>query len=266
MASNRLRRPSLERDRPIRTWSTLFGVPSNGTHAVAGRPVADREAGASNGAPPLFPSSQVLSDAVETGYRVYSEYVRQGQAAAQGFNPAASPNGAAGAPGALPPDMQQLSQRVMQYGWDFAGLWFEMWTRMGGNATGWPPPASGPGSISPAVPAPPPSPPQTTVDAAALVPARLSVCVVSERRAAATLEVRPGAPGPLVVHALRPEGHEAPPIRDVTIESAGDGAVTVKIGVAATQPPGVYNGMIVDGASNLPRGTVSVRVFGDAER
>lgn len=265
MPSTRLKRPTLERDRPIRTWSTLFGLPSNGGHG--GRPVADGEAGAPNEAPPLFPSSKVLSDAVETGYRVYGEYVRQGQAAAQGFNPAASTSGAPGAPNAQPVDMQQLSQRVMQYGLDFAGLWFEMWTRMGGNASGWPPPASGPGAIRSEAPVPPVSPPHETVDAAARGPVRISVCVVSEHRAAATLEVRPGPPGPLVAHALRAEGHEAPPIRDVTIESsAGDGAVTVTIGVPATQPPGVYNGMIVDGASSLPRGTVSVRVFGDAVR
>jgi hypothetical protein len=159
--------------------------------------------------------------------------------------------------------MQQLAQRVMQYGWDFAGLWFEMWTRMGGNATGWPPPASGPASIQPEVPARSPGH-RESADPAGPGPARLSVCVVSERPTVATLEVRPGVGGPLVVHTLRAEGHDAPAIRDVTIESsAGDDAVTVKVVVPASQPPGVYNGLIIDGASNLPRGTVSVRVCGD---
>jgi hypothetical protein len=35
----------------------------------------------------------------------------------------------------------------------------------------------------------------------------------------------------------------------------------VSVVVPADQAPGVYNGMIVDTASNLPRGTLTVRVI-----
>jgi len=173
--------------------------------------------------------------------------------------------------------MQQLAQRVMQYGWDFAGLWFEMWTRMGGTATGWPSPPSGAGSRAgawPAPPVPPQEPPReapftrgySSEKAADTTPLRLSVTVVSERRTAATLEYRSGAAGPLLVHALRAEGQEAPPIRDVTIESAGGDGITVRVVVASTQPPGVYNGLVIDAGTNVPRGTVSVRVFDETDR
>jgi hypothetical protein len=276
MTSNRLKRPTLERDRPIRTWSTLFGPPHNGVTPPGPSAPGREGVGAAGGAPPpvgvgvgvgVGAAGQTIADAVEAGYRVINDYMRQGQAAAQGFT-----SGAAASPG-LPgasPDMQQLAQRVLQYGWDFAGLWFEMWTRMGGNATGWPSPGGGaplrPGEWAgpPAAPAEQATPPSA---AAEKPPMRLSVSLVSERRTSARLEFRAGPAGTFVAHALRAEGQEAPPIRDVNIEAAAAGdEVTVRVVVASSQPPGVYNGMIIDEATNVPRGTISVRVFDETDR
>ena len=78
------------------------------------------------------------------------------------------------------------------------------------------------------------------------------------------LELRRGSGGPLVAHALRPEGHDAPAISGVQVEVQEDGAVRVAVDVPSNQPPGVYNGMIVDPSSNLPRGTLTVRVIESA--
>jgi hypothetical protein len=165
--------------------------------------------------------------------------------------------------------MQQLAQRVMQYGWDFAGLWFEMWTRM----------ASTPGATAP------PSPPEGTQysntreapvaatatsfgskQESATRSLRVAVSVECPRRTTTSIDLRPGPPSRLVIHALRAEGTEAPPIRDVVIEASLDDAVTVSVQVGADQPPGIYNGLIVDASSNLPRGTLSLTIHPDPTR
>ena len=66
----------------------------------------------------------------------------------------------------------------------------------------------------------------------------------------------------MVVHTLRAENHDAPPIRDITLEREEDGTLMVRVTIASEQPPGIYNAMIVDAVSNLPRGTLSVVIHG----
>jgi hypothetical protein len=78
-----------------------------------------------------------------------------------------------------------------------------------------------------------------------------------------TLDVRPGSCASLVVRGVRPEGHDAEPIEDVSVESAGDGALTVRVAVSRNQPAGMYNGLLVDAVTGLPRGTLSVMVYRD---
>ena len=271
MDSNRLKRPVLERNRPIRTWSTLFGSPLNGVKDAN----STRETGTSNASQPS-PSAvplpdpgigRTLSDSVEAAYRVINGYMQQAQSVAQGFNPATWANGEQ--PG-VPPDVQQLAQRVMQYGWDFAGMWFEMWTRMAGNSSGWPPPfpmgvgVPAPSGSTESVPQQPPRPrPGAKEDA--LVAKRLAISVVSKRRTAATFDFKPGPVGVLVVHALRPEGQTGSSIRDVSIDPPQDGETfTVKVVVPRIQAPGTYRGMIIDADTNLPRGSVSVTVYDES--
>jgi hypothetical protein len=267
MTSQRLKRPVLERDRPIRTLSTLFGPPRNGVQTGYAPSEADRRSDGSNGAvPPLGanPSAAGLAEAVEAGYRVVNEYIRQGQSVAQGMSPGA---GTGPAQPGVPGDVQQLAQRVMQYGWDFAGLWFEMWTRMGGTATGWPSAAGGPPAARPDAGGGPTPAPAASAEAHLAAPVGISISVVSGGRTSATIEVRPGPAGQLLVQPLRAAEDETPPIREVTVEPAGaDGAVTVKVVVPPTQPPGVYNGLVIDSATKRPRGSVSVEVFGDLDR
>src|SRR5438128_27418 len=57
-ASDRIRRPPLDRTEPIRAWSSLFGA---------------------------GPLNDVVTRSVELGYRVVDEYIRQGQKAAARF-------------------------------------------------------------------------------------------------------------------------------------------------------------------------------------
>ena len=93
-------------------------------------------------------------------------------------------------------------------------------------------------------------------------PERVFVSVISERRVESVLELRRGSWSALAAHALRPEGHDAPAIRGVTIDARpAESLLRVSVEVPADQAPGVYNGMIVDTASNLPRGTLTVRIL-----
>jgi hypothetical protein len=264
MSAHRLKRPRLERDRPIRSWATLFPTAADGRAAAASQSNGEGEAEHATPADAPLPSdgapgSVPLGDMVERGYRVIDDYIRQGQVMAQGFSPAAW-----GRPERTEPtqDVQELAQRVMRYGWDFAGLWFEMWSRMSENLGPVPPPPPPPGANAGAAQPPAAGQSGTPAKTASSAPSlQLTVSVVCERRTTVCFELRPGASRALVIHPLRAEGTDAPPIRDVTIDfAAGDEVATLEVVVPAEQPPGVYNGLIVDASSSLPRGTLSLTV------
>jgi hypothetical protein len=271
----RVARPVLEREAPIRNWSTLFGA-----GRVSNPPATNVSdgAGSATPGPGTFPG-QTLSDAVGQGYRVINDYLAQGQRHAENLRfpdwatllQGTPSNANSGTNPALStPEMQQLMRRTLQYGWDFAGLWFEMWNRIG-----WPPPGAvsvPPGAVQPQSPFnPSPEPAPSGFERATAVsesaPDRVLVSITSEKRTESVLELRRGASGPLIAHALRPEGHDAPAIRGVTIQLIeGEGTVRVSVEVPSDQPPGIYNGMIVDSASNLPRGTLTVKVADISDR
>jgi hypothetical protein len=251
MPAKRVKRPKLERDRPRREWSTLFGADAAKTSRSA----------ATNGAGP-GPERNVVSDTVELGYRVIEDYLRQGQQAAQAFGPTSWGGGSSG-PGPAngsPDDMQQMAQRVMQYGWDFAGLWFEMWTRMAG-ANGWSAPTSPLGNpfVPPATPAPTPSVSGDALEVSTRRAVPVSVSVDSPLPTTTSVEIEPGDHAALVVQALRPEGKDGSAIRDVSIER-DDGGWQIGVVVEAGQRPGAYRGAIVDAATNLPRGSLLLKV------
>lgn len=251
MSAKRVKRPKLERERPNREWSTLFGAAQA---AGAGKPGSEQ--------PGKDKSGAALSDTVELGYRVIDDYLRQGRQVAQSFG-GTGWNGGAAVPGAGSSDeMQQMAQRVMQYGWDFAGLWFEMWNRAGGpNAAsmpmppGWAPPRP----AEPKEPRPAPTSAESHASTARAETQTVSVSVDSKLLTTTSVELRPGPIGDLVVHALRADGHEAPPIGNVTLETTDDGPL-IRIVIESAQPAGRYRAAIVDATSNLPRGLLTVRV------
>jgi hypothetical protein len=246
----------------------LFGPPEQG-RAASTNGSGPGDLGPSAAPFPAGAAPGPLADAVERGYRVIDDYMRQGQAFAQAFDP--TPWMSSAQPGA-PPDVQQLAQRVLQYGWDFVGMWFELWTRTAG---GWPATPGttpfapfAPGAESESRPATPTSGGQAA-EAATPAPKtqRIAVSIISERPTSTMLELFPGPSGPLKIHALRAESLDVPPIRDVHVESPeADGVITVKVVVSPDATPGVYNAMIIDTETNLPRGTLSLTVRGEEKR
>lgn len=243
MTKQRHQRPPLERDKPLRNFSGLFG----GAGGAPGRRASPDDAAHADPGP-----TEAVSSAVNLGYRVIDAYLRQGQEAAKAFAGQELP----GQP-LLDESLQQMTQRMLQYGMDFAGMWFEIWTKLGQGGFG---DAAWPGFAPPSernrAPRTPPAP--------APAPARehVSVFVQSARPTETSLDLRYPLSNELVVHALRAEGHDAPSISQVSLQrGADDETLSVRVTVPADQPPGPYNAMIVDALTNLPRGTLSVRVL-----
>jgi hypothetical protein len=242
----RIKRPTPERTQPIRSWATLFGAATPG----------DGEAVPGDAPRPGF--EDVVARSVDLGYRVIDEYIRQGQKAAQRFRDRSY------GPETMTNDAQELGSRMARYASDFTALWFEFMQATVAGATAAPaaraaaPPA---GAGAPAAAAAVGrAPTQAETDGGEGT--RVRIAVSSVRPAEVSLELRPQAAGrPLVVQALRAVDPEKPRLGDVSLEPAGaDAPMTLRVRVAADQPPGVYNGVIVDGETSQLMGTVSLRL------
>jgi hypothetical protein len=209
---------------------------------------------------------------------VIEEYMRQGQSFARTlWSPKTAQE-------AFSTDPQQLAGRMYQYASDFAGAWLEYvqammaqvpsapitqpGTPLGGFglSTNGTPATRSTGQQAPGPQAPVTQPPTQRTgplsDTASQV--AISVQISSKRRTEVTVDLRPGSlTGALSVLDLRATDGAAGRISSVTAEVSDAGhRVTFRIDVADDQPPGVYMGVVVDDGANLPRGALSVRVFG----
>jgi hypothetical protein len=91
---------------------------------------------------------------------------------------------------------------------------------------------------------------------------RVRIEVASRWPTEVWLDLRPGAArGPVVVHALRAADPEVPRLEDVTFANgSADEPPILRVRIPPSQPPGVYNGLVIDPRTSRPVGTVSVRV------
>ena len=225
--SDRVKRPKVERTDPIRNWSALFGGARTGA-----------DTGVLN---------DVVARSVELGYRVVDEYVRQGQKAA------ARLTGGTADPEAVTGDMQELSARMAQYASDMAGMWFQMVDVMLASPAAGASPTAGPTSAPRQAPQPAAPP--------AVEPVRVRVEIVSLQPVEVGIDLRPGAGNrPLIVHALRAVDAEKPPLTAAIVPGGEDGVVQLRVHVPDAQPPGTYSGLLIDAASSLPVGTLTLRV------
>jgi hypothetical protein len=254
-SGERIKRPKLERTRPVRRWSTLFDAPG----AEPGRaksepgPAARRDRGAS--------LSDVVSRSVDLGYRVVDEYIRRGQQAARRLNERSYDVQA------MTGDMQDLGMRTLRYASDFAALWLDLVQRAATDSA-----LLGPQAASDTARAAPSDgraddgahsargPQPAAMERAQAV--RVKIEIASAQPTEVTLDLRPDATGlRLIVHALRAVDPERPRLSDVGIRPGADGQpATLWIRVPPGQPAGVYSGLIVDEQSNRPVGTLSLRI------
>lgn len=254
----RITRPDPERTLPHRGWANLFGAAGHGDSGAAapGRTTADEPAGER--------ASDTVSRAVELGYRVIDEYVRQGQKAAQRLSSRSwSPESALR-------DTQDFTARVTRHASDLAALWLDLLDAA--NVTG---------SWRTAPPTAPQEARTTGSDAAtangsdagAAAPAaaapvagrtRIAVEIASERPAEVTVDLRSeDTTRALVVHSLRAVEPEKPRITGVAFAPATAHApARLVIHVPPGQPAGTYNALVIDEQTSRPAGSVSVRLGG----
>jgi len=231
--ADRIRRPTLQRTAPIRSWSTL--LPSqNGEPTPETIPGQDPAASIPN---------EAVSHAVELGYKVIDDYIERGQRAAERMR-----RGTYGTD-ALGEDLQDVAGRLVRYISDFGSTWLEVFDRTGMN--GHRPPAGEPAAPLPASPGVPPT-------SKAL---HVRVALRSRRPAEVALDIT-GVPSgnELIVHTLRPPTGQGERLHDVAFVPGPHGGGTITIRVPDDLPAGTYSGLVADAATNRPVGALTVVV------
>ncbi|MDJ0850340.1 MAG: hypothetical protein QNK04_18370 [Myxococcota bacterium] len=244
MQHERIRRPKPERKDPIRGGTfSLFGAPES---AGPEEPGATEESAA-----------DPVARAVDIGYRVVDDYLRQGQKAARLM--AKKSYG----PEALANDVQELTAGLMQYGAELMDLWMQL---LGQAATGQAKRPSGEAGAGGKAPGPstegsPPAPPRPDVESrptGSRPVSRVALAVQSPHSTEVDVELDARAGQALIVQELQnPKG--GPPIRGATLE--GGERPRLHLVVAPDQPVGTYCGLVLDAATSLPVGNVVVRVL-----
>jgi hypothetical protein len=226
--SDRPQRPRPERTAPNRNPGEMLGVLGGAADAPGGDPI---------------------SRSVGIGYKIVEQYLEHGRTLAAGATPASAERGDTGNP------MADLASRMMRHTADLFEVWFQM---MDASAAARPRPApETPSSADHASPAP-----AAAAGSAPAPSAGVAIQVESSRPATVAVDLRSPAPGAvLVAHALRSDDESLPRITGVTVGTSANGApVVIRVPVPDDQPDGIYNGMIIDQATSLPVGTVSVRL------
>jgi hypothetical protein len=242
----RFRREDPVRTSPIRNWSTLYRRPNGGP-----APVEDLST-----KPPLLErleqerlQSDTVSHGVTLGYQVIEEYLRQGQRIAQqvnnrSYNPETMGN-----------DLRDMVERLARYYTDLGALWGDLVNSIVANPDFM-------NSLLRPFQAPPP-PPVSTNGATANGTMTITLEVISARPTQVMLDLHPHAEKlPLTTHGLRAVDPEKLPLTDITFAPSTDhGPVCLRIRIPEVQPPDVYSGLIVEKATNLPKGSLTVRVL-----
>jgi len=236
----RWKRPKPERTQPVRNWSTMFAAPT-GSEPANGSGSATNQ------------STDPVSRAVELGYRVIDEYIRQGQTAARRFSEGGL------SVGGVTAGWQDAATRMAQLTGEWMGLWIELAQRAAG--------ASGlsdgmftprqPGGAGEARESERNEPGQATSAGASV---RLRVKSLQPVEVA--VDIRPDCVHvPLVVHSLRAVDSTLPRIDDVAFSPAtASSAAVLSIHLPPDQPRATYSAVLIDTRTNRPAGTVSVTV------
>jgi hypothetical protein len=170
-----------------------------------------------------------IANAVNLGYRVVEEYLEQGRDAAQRFRKGSYSSAN------VEEDLKTLVDRLVRVTKDITAAWTEILSAFTRAAS---PAAS---RVGPAV----------------------SVELKSKRRTEVMFDLRPLA-GRFVpsVPALYAASTSKSTLTDIQFRLSADGAHAVlAIDVPDDLPPGVYSGAIVDSTTNVPGGTLSVRIY-----
>ena len=267
-APARRRRPEPARTAPLRNAATLLrdGVPP--PDAPDAQPAAAGDT-----------SESPVARGVRLGYQVIEEQILQGQKLAQRLGRAAGKAaasvtgraaGASAAPAAVSDasagEVQELLDRVLHLYKDMGALCVDAVDTLvhhpllrSGLARMTPAAAPEPAAVPAAAPA--------TVNGAATdsgaASSRFALDIRCSRRTQVTLDL-PQRAGSFVprVHALHAGDAALAPLTGVRFGTDEDSSAAVlQLDIADTQPAATYSGVVVDAATNQPRGTLSVRLL-----
>jgi hypothetical protein len=189
------------------------------------------------------PSAEgVIETGVRDANRVIDDYLTTGQASARALRNAIGIGAANG-------NVQDVATRMMRAASDLMSFWFDFMAQSA--------PAAGPAAGMPQGSAPQSIPATVSERRAPVV-----VQVDALRPVAVTVDLRSGTKtSRFSLDRLHPVRKGAPPLTGVHIEAPeGDGPIVVSVSVAAEQPAGVYNGVVLDEATSRPLGTISVDI------
>jgi hypothetical protein len=254
MSNARFKRPELPRREPIRSWSGVFG--------------SAQPAPSSSNGHAAKPATESVSRGVDVGYRVLDEYLRQGQTFARTIA-GARPTGSSQNPG------PQLSDQLARSTMDWLATWFDFMQGMGNGAPqrNVKPREVGAFDIEPPAPTArathsEPTPTQRDQDGTTHTGRTLiTLDVTSKQRTEVTVDLKPNSlTRKLSAQDLRAADPDAPRIAGIELEpQPDDERLLVKIAVPEDQPAAVYCGMIVDQATHLPRGSITLRIVASSK-
>lgn len=242
----RLRREEPARNGPVRNWSTLYReANSRESHDPSASQNATDEAKSDRS------WNDVVSHGVKLGYHVVEEHIRQGQRVAQQINNRSY------TPETMGNDVQELLERMVRYYTDLGSLWGDLANSLVAN-----PDLLGNLFRRGQSQAAQPVNGASANGASTTVPLSVSIEVISARPTQVTLDLQPQSEGlPLATSGLHAGDPQKPPLTDITLEPGLDmGRLLLRIRVPEGQPPDVYTGVVVDKGTNLPRGTLSIRI------
>ena len=262
----RLRRPEPARKAPHRHAATLLreaappAAPPAGSTDVPDDRTAAAQADEGPVALGVRLGYRVIEEQILLGQKLARRLGRKGSQAVGGGAAAPAPDASAGAAagagggphGAVAPgEVGELIDRVVHLYKDLGALCFDAVETLARN----PVLRAGVARLAPgAAPAP-------AAHAEAVAGGGFALDIRCSRRTQVTLDLRQRG-GVLLVHALHAADPAIPPLGGVRIEPAGPaGQPLLQLHIADTQPAATYTGVVVDGASNEPRGTLVVRVL-----
>jgi len=238
--TKRVRREPPTRTGPNRNWSTLF----RGADAWSDQ-MRDSDSDMDTGRKQKRPIEGVAAEAVEKGYKVIEEQIRQGQQFAREF---AERTSASGIGDAVSSD---LVERLMSFYTDLGALWFEMVESIARNP-----------AVADLLPGRRKQ--HTNGHANGNGHSNVPIEINSSRPVDIKMSLDMGAlaPGgaPIIVD-LRAMDTRKPAITDIRFDEGNDEwSPVLRIRVPESQPADIYSGVIIDSSTNQPIGTMCVRV------
>jgi hypothetical protein len=248
MKNERLRRKDPSRTQPIRGWGQLFRQPSadpatgNGSSDPSGAPDEDKSI------------NEAVAEAVDLGYRIIEEQINHGKRVAEQVSTRKYTSNSVG------DDASEMVRRLLQFYTDFGSICFDMIETFSRSSIL----SDGVRNLMNRGPTGEQDAAEKPINGSAGL-GTLPLDVQSARPARVELDLE-GLPNGcrLGVHALCALDPEKPPLRDICfLYDDHPERPTLKVRVPADQPTDVYTGVVIDTASNLARGTISIRIGDD---